>query len=78
MDKMVTRGRLSIHLQEAPKLSIEWGECQNATIHQKLSENKVMTFLNRVIKKYWKILLAAGVGLISVKERWSCLESLDK
>jgi len=26
MDKMVTRGRLSIHLQKAPKLSKEWGE----------------------------------------------------
>jgi len=26
MDKMVTRGRLSIHLQEALKLSKEWGE----------------------------------------------------
>ena len=26
MDKIVTRGRLSIHLQEAPKLSKEWGE----------------------------------------------------
>ena len=29
MDKMVTRGRLSIHLQEAPKLSKEWGEVQS-------------------------------------------------
>ena len=29
MDKMVTRGRLSIHLQEALKLSKEWGEGQN-------------------------------------------------
>jgi hypothetical protein len=28
MDKMVTRGRLSIHLQEALKLSKEWGEGQ--------------------------------------------------
>jgi hypothetical protein len=28
IDKMVTRGRLSIHLQEAPKLSKEWGEGQ--------------------------------------------------
>jgi hypothetical protein len=28
MDKMVTRGRLSIHLQEAPQLSKEWGEGQ--------------------------------------------------
>jgi hypothetical protein len=28
MDKMVTRGRLSIHLQKAPKLSKEWGESQ--------------------------------------------------
>jgi hypothetical protein len=28
MDKMVTRGRLSIRLQEAPKLSKEWGEGQ--------------------------------------------------
>jgi hypothetical protein len=28
MDKMVKRGRLSIHLQEAPKLSKEWGEGQ--------------------------------------------------
>ena len=26
IDKMVTRGRLSIHLQEAPQLSKEWGE----------------------------------------------------
>jgi len=26
IDKMFTRGRLSIHLQEAPKLSKEWGE----------------------------------------------------
>ena len=26
MDKMVTRGRLWIHLQEAPQLSKEWGE----------------------------------------------------
>jgi hypothetical protein len=26
MDKMVTRGRLSIHLQKAPQLSKEWGE----------------------------------------------------
>jgi hypothetical protein len=47
---MVTRGRLSIHLQKAPKLSKEWGEGQ----------------------------LAAGVGLISVKECWFCPESLDK
>jgi hypothetical protein len=30
MNKMVTRGRLSIHLQEAPKLSKEWGEGQKA------------------------------------------------
>ena len=29
MDKMVTRGRLPIHLQEAPKLSNEWGEGQD-------------------------------------------------
>jgi hypothetical protein len=29
MDKLVTRGRLSIHLQEAPKLSKEWGEGHN-------------------------------------------------
>ncbi len=28
MDKMVTRGRLSIHLQKAPQLSKEWGEGQ--------------------------------------------------
>jgi hypothetical protein len=28
MDKMATSGRLSIHLQEAPKLSKEWGEGQ--------------------------------------------------
>jgi hypothetical protein len=28
MEKMVTRGRLSIHLQEAPKLYKEWGEGQ--------------------------------------------------
>jgi hypothetical protein len=28
MDKMATRGRLPIHLQEAPKLSKEWGEGQ--------------------------------------------------
>ena len=28
MDKMVTRGRLSIHLQEALQLSKEWGEGQ--------------------------------------------------
>jgi len=28
MDKMVTRGMLSIHLQEAPKLSKEWEEGQ--------------------------------------------------
>ena len=26
MYKMLTRGRLPIHLQEAPKLSNEWGE----------------------------------------------------
>jgi hypothetical protein len=26
MDKMVTRGRLSIHLKNASKLSKEWGE----------------------------------------------------
>jgi predicted DNA-binding ArsR family transcriptional regulator len=25
MDKMVTNGRLSIHLQKAPKLSSQWG-----------------------------------------------------
>jgi hypothetical protein len=30
MDKMVIRGRLPIHLQEAPKLSKEWGEGQDA------------------------------------------------
>jgi len=29
-DKMVTEGRLSIHLQEAPKLSKEWGEGHTA------------------------------------------------
>jgi len=28
MDKMVTRGRLSVHLQKAPQLSKEWGEGQ--------------------------------------------------
>lgn len=28
MDKMVTRGRLSIHLQKASQLSKEWGEGQ--------------------------------------------------
>ena len=28
LDKMVPRGRLSIHLQEVPKLSKEWGEGQ--------------------------------------------------
>jgi hypothetical protein len=28
MDKIITRGRLSIHLQEALKLSKEWGEGQ--------------------------------------------------
>jgi hypothetical protein len=28
MDKMVTRGRLSIHLKNASKLSKEWGEGQ--------------------------------------------------
>jgi hypothetical protein len=30
MDKMVTRGRLSVHLQKAPQLSKEWGEGQIA------------------------------------------------
>lgn len=29
MDKMVTRGRLPIHLQEAPKLPKEWEEGQD-------------------------------------------------
>jgi hypothetical protein len=33
MDKMVTRGRLPIHLQEAPKLSKEWGEGQISNNH---------------------------------------------
>ena len=32
MDKMVKRGRLSIHLQKASKLSKEWGEGQMAHI----------------------------------------------
>jgi hypothetical protein len=31
MDKMTTRGRLSIHLQKAPQLSKEWGEARCAT-----------------------------------------------
>jgi len=31
MDKMVTRGGLSIHLQEALKLSKEWGEGQSGS-----------------------------------------------
>ena len=34
MDKMVTRGRLSIHLQEALKLSKEWGEGQTGITSQ--------------------------------------------
>jgi len=41
MDKMVTRGRLLIHLQEAPKLSKEWGEGHEAQIQvqiEKLSQ----------------------------------------
>jgi secondary thiamine-phosphate synthase enzyme len=36
MNKMVTRGRLSIHLQEAPKLSKEWGEGQTAQINRRV------------------------------------------
>jgi hypothetical protein len=32
MNKMVTRGRLSTHLQEAPKLSKEWGEGHTSPI----------------------------------------------
>ena len=32
IDKMITRGRLSIHLQEAPKLSKEWGEGQGRLV----------------------------------------------
>jgi len=31
MDKMVKRGRLSIHLQNASKLSKEWGEGQSSS-----------------------------------------------
>jgi hypothetical protein len=30
MDKMVTKGRVLILLQEAPKLSKEWGEGQSS------------------------------------------------
>jgi len=33
IDKMVTRGRLSVHLQKAPKLSKEWGEGQTIIVN---------------------------------------------
>lgn len=36
MDKMVTRGRLSIDLQEAPKLSKEWGEGQSDLLLERI------------------------------------------
>jgi len=39
MDKMLTRGRLSIHLQEAPKLSKEWGEGQYNDADIQVSDN---------------------------------------
>lgn len=32
MDKMVNRGRLSIHLQDASQLSKEWGEGQSTAL----------------------------------------------
>jgi hypothetical protein len=41
MDKMVTRGRLSIHLQKASQLSKEWGEGQrNGNRGQKMDRRR--------------------------------------
>jgi len=37
MDKMVKRGKLSIHLQKASQLSKEWGEGHIATFWRKQS-----------------------------------------
>jgi len=40
MDKMATRGRLPIHLQEAPKLSKEWGEGQFCSLRTLINGGK--------------------------------------
>jgi hypothetical protein len=41
MDKMVKRGKLSIHLQKASKLSKEWGEGQSTNkLMEKLLSGK--------------------------------------
>ncbi|MBN2254945.1 MAG: hypothetical protein JW736_04510, partial [Deltaproteobacteria bacterium] len=49
MDKMVTRGRLSIHLQKAPQLSKEWGEGQVRTQILHKNVQRLLPSVNVVI-----------------------------
>ena len=52
MDKMVTRGRLSVHLQETPKLSKEWGEAQYFEELGSFSLNSCLTGPRKIILSF--------------------------
>jgi len=47
MDKMITRGRFSILLQEAPKLSKEWGGGQSGLLERHMATFKELSVLSR-------------------------------